>query len=1124
MAIGSNETISFNLDNVTDNQILVYDAATGSFKNETSAVSANANVTGQGRNVGSQGVGLYKQNDGAYLEFYKLQSGANTTLTLTDNVLFIDAVVGAGSTTLGSANANTVLVADATGNVLNGSDSLTFDGTTFSFLGSSQNVTVADGTVTSNNLVTTNLTFAGITMPTADGTANQILVTNGSNVLSFVNQQDISVKTDNTAFNAHVAQAMVTTAHNAPALDNTYDLGNSSNKFSEVFSTYFRGTADLAVNATNLGSQPAANYRLAADSYTSAQVDALIANVDTANTSGLLSNITVTNGSTQFVETTGKVDLRGDGNITVTPDTVNKRVTIGLDATDLVTRAFRQINVSGQNNVVADTSTDTLTLVAGTNMTITTDTANDIITFASSGGGGGGSAQNLSLSGNVISLSDQSGNVDLTSLLASGGGNSNVSLTDFSVSSGTPSGNGSLSYNNAGVFTFTPANIQATTQSLSWNAGTSELSISSGNTVDLSVLAAQDLTISGNVISLTGQSGNVDLTSTLAGVAGNYGDSNVATYLSTNNYADQSYVNTANSNMQSYVNTANTNVVAYVDNQVTLLKGGANVNLDSLAEVANALNNSNSQLSTVAFTGTYSDLQTRPTISLSGSDLTYDGTTLDLSGLGATGPQGPQGNAGTDGTTISSAAVSGGALTLTMSDSSTINVTGSVAGPTGAAGTDGTDGVGITSVSLVGGANLVLNYSNSSTQDIGNIKGPTGAQGPAGNVLVTTGNAAPSGASEGQMWYATDDGHTYIYHNSAWVQANPGQDAQTISLSGNVLTISGSNSNVDFTSALNINTDAQDLSLSGNTISLSGQSGNVDLTTLLGSYGGGLSNLVEDTSPQLGGALDVNGQDITSTSNGDIELDPNGSGVVVFKGNATKGAGQFKLNCENNSHGITIKGPPHSAAASYTLTLPNDDGSADQVLKTDGSGVLSWTTQSGGASALNDLSDVSTSGAASGQVLKYNGSSWAPAADNTGGGGGGSSSFEYFKLYYTSAGAIDTAQGSGGYSDASTNIGNVTINNAASNSCEVIVDFGGNYNFPPVAITAYGYSQSTSEYLIKGQSASVNNTTLKLAGSGSPHGSLGTSNVTLSLTRSETGSSSGFGQTTHAWIYFSMGS
>ena len=88
--------------------------------------------------------------------------------------------------------------------------------------------------------------------------------------------------------------------------------------------------------------------------------------------------------------------------------------------------------------------------------------------------------------------------------------------------------------------------------------------------------------------------------------------------------------------------------------------------------------------------------------------------------------------------------------------------------------------------------------------------------------------------------------------------------------------------------------------------------------------------------------MDVNGQGIVTVSNGDIDLDPNGSGVVAFKGNATKGAGQFKLNCENNSHGITIKGPPHSASASYTLTLPNNDGDANQVLKTDGSGQLSW--------------------------------------------------------------------------------------------------------------------------------------------------------------------------------------
>jgi hypothetical protein len=109
-----------------------------------------------------------------------------------------------------------------------------------------------------------------------------------------------------------------------------------------------------------------------------------------------------------------------------------------------------------------------------------------------------------------------------------------------------------------------------------------------------------------------------------------------------------------------------------------------------------------------------------------------------------------------------------------------------------------------------------------------------------------------------------------------------------------------------------------------------------------------LSNVVEDTTPQLGGSLDVNGQDIVSVSNGDIEVDPNGTGSFKIKGNATSGSGRLVLNCEQNSHGITLKGPPHSAAASYTLTFPNTDGTADQVLKTDGSGGLDWVDQASG--------------------------------------------------------------------------------------------------------------------------------------------------------------------------------
>jgi hypothetical protein len=110
----------------------------------------------------------------------------------------------------------------------------------------------------------------------------------------------------------------------------------------------------------------------------------------------------------------------------------------------------------------------------------------------------------------------------------------------------------------------------------------------------------------------------------------------------------------------------------------------------------------------------------------------------------------------------------------------------------------------------------------------------------------------------------------------------------------------------------------------------------------------GISNVVEDTSPTLGGNLDISTFDIVSSLGNDIEVAPDGNGKLIVKGNATGGSGALKLNCENNSHGVIIKGPPHSAAANYTLTLPNDDGDANQVLQTDGSGALSWVTPSSG--------------------------------------------------------------------------------------------------------------------------------------------------------------------------------
>lgn len=128
-----------------------------------------------------------------------------------------------------------------------------------------------------------------------------------------------------------------------------------------------------------------------------------------------------------------------------------------------------------------------------------------------------------------------------------------------------------------------------------------------------------------------------------------------------------------------------------------------------------------------------------------------------------------------------------------------------------------------------------------------------------------------------------------------------------------------------------------------------------------GGGGGGLSNVVEDPTPQLGGELDVNGNAIVTAtgSNANVIIDPDGTGVLQVLGNtdnAGENDGAIQLNCSANTHGVKIKSPPHSAAASYTLVLPTDTGSNGEVLTTDGAGVLSWSPA--GSSTLLGLNDV----------------------------------------------------------------------------------------------------------------------------------------------------------------------
>jgi len=108
-------------------------------------------------------------------------------------------------------------------------------------------------------------------------------------------------------------------------------------------------------------------------------------------------------------------------------------------------------------------------------------------------------------------------------------------------------------------------------------------------------------------------------------------------------------------------------------------------------------------------------------------------------------------------------------------------------------------------------------------------------------------------------------------------------------------------------------------------------------------------DVVDDTTPQLGGNLDVNGNSIVSVSNGNIPLSPDGTGVVQITGNATQsGTLRITEDTDEGSNYVDLKVP--ALAANVTLTLPNSDGNADEFIKTDGSGNLSFAEVSGGTS------------------------------------------------------------------------------------------------------------------------------------------------------------------------------
>ena len=277
----------------------------------------------------------------------------------------------------------------------------------------------------------------------------------------------------------------------------------------------------------------------------------------------------------------------------------------------------------------------------------------------------------------------------------------------------------------------------------------------------------------------------------------------------------------------------------------------------------------------------------------------------------------------------------------------------------------------------------------------------SGGGGGGGNVYYQT--TAPSiGITSGDLWFDTGTtGELYVYTGSEWISTTPGADTGFIKQ-----LYAGDGSTVAFDTGTGVN---------GGTVSLVFLNGVLLQATNDYAETGGVITFV--SAPQLGDQIDVaitgslvslalgplgltnhtmisvdatghvqvNSLDVTDVADNSIVIaGPNGrlegDADFTFDGTNmrvnTTGALQIPVGSSAQRPGAVTGQLRYN---STTSEFEGYDGSAWGALGGGG----------GGATALEDLTNVSTTSPSTGQVLKWAGTEWAPAADATGSGGSG---------------------------------------------------------------------------------------------------------------------------------------
>ena len=471
--------------NLSDSQILVYDASENAFVNATNTGAGGSTGLTSVLNTGTgEGIG---QATGSALELKSLVAGTNLTITDNGSALVIDASVP--STSFSGTNLGT-----GTGiyKQNNASNELEF-----------KSISVGAGLTLTEANDTLNIECTISTTGFLQATNN---LSDIGNVVDARTNLDVYSKAESDAKYLRID------ASTAPTVDNQFDLGSSTNRFNDIYAETFQGTALLADNLTVQGSS-------SGDVLTwngSTWVASAPAGGGGGGGGGVAQTLSYSNNT---------LSISGGNSVTITPY-VDLDPYVRLDQSSIPT-LDNQFDIGSPTKRYQDVYAESFqgTAVLADNLTIS-GTAGQILTYNGStwvaadnagagGGGGGGTPQTLTLTGSQIAISGGN-NIDIGPLVNGDYNNlankptipADVSdLTDttnllsdsqsLSLSGTNISISGGNSVDLAGLFTNTD------NQTLTWNSANNYLTISNGNYVDLSSLAggggASNITDSGDV-------------------------------------------------------------------------------------------------------------------------------------------------------------------------------------------------------------------------------------------------------------------------------------------------------------------------------------------------------------------------------------------------------------------------------------------------------------------------------------------------------------------------------------------------------------------------------------------------------------------------------------------------